>query len=102
MFWFIPVILGSVIAGGTIGCLVGIVIPWIIDEFTVENTVREKVYAEPRFDDAIIAVVNSKTTRNVKIGVYAEDDNHLGDIELESDKGVAADVKVGHVFYLTN
>lgn len=82
--------------------LVGVFIGWLIDVMTVEDTVKDKVRAESRFKDAIKAMIKSKTTRKVNVGIFGEYDNHLGDIELESDKGVAADVKVGHVFYLTN
>lgn len=90
------------LAGGVGGMLIGVFIGWLIDVMTVEDTVREKVSSESRFKDAFKAIIQSKTTRKVKVGIFEENDSHLGDIELESDKGVSSDVRVGHVFYLTN
>lgn len=96
MDWFS--ILGSLLTGGIVGLLLG----FIIDACTVEDTVRDEVRSHSRFKDAFKAMIKSKTTRSVNVGIFGNNDNHLGDIELESDKGVAADVKVGHVFYLNN
>ena len=90
------------LAGGVGGMLIGVFIGWLIDITTIEDTVREKIRNDSRFGNGVKAMIQSKTTRKVKVGIYEENDSHLGDIELESDKGVSSDVRVGHVFYLTN
>ena len=89
-------IAGSLLFGSACALLVGC----IIDALTVEKTVREKVSSEDQFKNAFKAMIKSKDTRTVHVGIYGSNNTHLGDIEIESEKGVSSDVRVGHTFYV--
>ncbi|MDE5880167.1 MAG: hypothetical protein K2H60_00420, partial [Muribaculaceae bacterium] len=61
MFWFLPVIFGSLLAGGIAGSLVALVINLFIDEDTISDEIRSR----NEFQDAFKALIKSKNTRTV-------------------------------------
>lgn len=96
MWWFIPVILGSLMAGGAAGAVLGLIISLFIDEDTIRDEIKER----EEFKNAIKALVKSKTTRTVNVHIFDCHDDTIGSLELTSEKGVSDDIHVGQVIYL--
>lgn len=55
--------------------------------------------AKRQYKEAFKAKIKSKDTKHVDVGIYSKNNNHLGDMTIESDEGVASDLKVGQVIY---
>ena len=54
--------------------------------------------AKEKFRNAVKALVKSKSTKKVNVGIFDNQENHLGDIPFEGDE-VASDIRVGDVIY---
>ncbi|MCR5076769.1 MAG: hypothetical protein K6A82_01875 [Prevotella sp.] len=93
MFWFIPIIFWSGLAGGLAGRLVGFILDCLIDEETIDKEVL-------KVDDAFKYQIHSPDTRHVDVGIYDKDTNHLETIRLESEQGISSELKENHWYYL--
>lgn len=96
MFWFIPVILGSLFAGGAAGLVTGLVISLFLDD----DTIRDEIHSIDEFKNAIKGVIKSKSTRTVKVNIFGQAETELGSVELTSEKGISDNIYVGKVIYL--
>jgi hypothetical protein len=93
MFWFLPIILGSALAGGLAGGLVGLILDCIIGE----EEVREEVIKVP---DAFKFTIMEKKNNAVKCGIYNEQDKHLETLEISSEQGVDSSLKCNTWYYV--
>lgn len=99
MFWLLPVIFGSLVAGGVAGAAVAaicIVVDWFLDE----DTISEEIRARDEFKNSIKAIIKSKSYRKVDVGIFGAQEVELGSMELTSQKGVSDKLYVGQVIYL--
>lgn len=84
------------IGAGTaaVACLVvGVAV--VITQEVIKRRAKEK-YRQAKF----AFVKQIKNARKVKIGVFDDYSNELGEMEIESDKGVSNDVRVGQKIYM--
>lgn len=98
MFWFLPIIFGSLAAGAGAGIVVGLICA-LIDEILSEDSITETVKSRNEFQNAIKAIVNDKSTRKVKVGIF-DSTERIGEMEIESTKGVSNSLYVGQVIDL--
>lgn len=94
MFWFLPIIFGGIAASFGTGVLIGMISEWLTED-TISDTIRN----ESRYQDAIKAIINDKSTRKVKVGIFDTSDQ-IGEMEIESSKGVSNSLYVGQVIDL--
>lgn len=99
MFWFIPVIFGSLLAGGAAGAVVGLICA-VIAELISEDNIKDEIKAREEFKNAFKALIESKSTRTVNVTIFNKQDNNIGSFELTSEKGVSNDLHVGQILYL--
>lgn len=97
MIWFLPIIFGGLAAGLGGAAVVGIIAA--IADWLTEDSISETILQEERFKDAFKAIINDKTTRKVKVGIF-DSSEKIGDMEIESSKGVSDSLYVGQVIYL--
>lgn len=95
MIWFLPVI-GWLAASFGTGVLIGMISEWL-NEDTISDTIRN----ENKFKNAIKAIVNDKSVRKVKVGIF-DTYEQLGEMEIESSKGVSSSIYVGQIIDLRN
>lgn len=98
MIWFLPIIFGGLAAGLGSAAVVGLICA-VISEWLDEDSISETIHNEKRFKDAIKAIVNDKSVRKVKVGIF-DSSEQIGEMEIESSKGVANSVYVGQVIDL--
>jgi len=93
MFWFIPVILWSALAGGAAGALTGLILNVIIDE----DVISDKVIT---VDKAFKYQIHSPDTKHVDVGIFDKDTIHLETIRFESNEGISSELKENHWYYI--
>ena len=98
MIWFLPIIFGGLAAGLGGGVVVGLICA-AISEWLNEDTISETIHNEDKFKDAIKAIVKDKSVRKVKVGIF-DNTEQIGEMEIESSKGVSNSVYVGQVIDL--
>lgn len=82
------------IAGGVLGAIV-ITLACIITKEIIAQMARKK------FNKAIKAEIQEAKKNAVHVGIFDEEDNTIGEMTIESEKGVDASIKQGDVIYLT-
>lgn len=95
MFWFLPVI-GWIAASFGTGLLIGAISEWLN-----EDTIADTVHKQERFKNAFKAYVKDKSTRKVKLDIW-DTSEQIGEMEIESSKGVSNTIYVGQIIELTN
>ena len=100
MFWFLPVIFGGLTAGIGGAFAVGLIC-YAISEWLNEDSITETIHREEKFQSAIKAIVKDVSTRKVNVGIW-DNTQEIGEMEIESSKGVATSVYRGQVIYLRN
>ena len=90
MFWFLPIIFG--------GLAVGLICAKI-DEFLTKDSISETIKARDEFTKGLKAMVNDISTRNVRVGIYDRTEQ-IGEMEIESSKGVSNSLYEGQVIDL--
>lgn len=96
MFWFLPIIFGSMLAGGAAGLAIGFISSLFIDE----STIIEEIHQRAELKDAFKAIIKSKTTRTVNLNIFDYSSNEIGTCEIESNKGVSDQLYVGQTIYM--
>ena len=84
-----PIIAGSVLGATviTLACKV------------TKEIIAQK--ARKKFNEAFKAEIQEAKKNAVHVGIFDEEDNAIGEITIESEKGVDASIKQGDVIYLT-
>lgn len=98
-FPLLPIIFGSILAGGAAGFATGLIIGFI-SELIDDDSIREEVRAHNEFKNAFKAFIKDKNVRKVKADIWDNNANNLGSIEIESSKGVSDSIYVGQTIYL--
>lgn len=74
----------------------------LVVSVTVEITqevIRRR--AKEKFERAKYALVKEiKNAKKVKVGVFGNNSNELGELEIESDNGISNNVRVGQKIYV--
>ena len=83
-----------IIAGSVLGAAVIIVACKITKEIIAEKACKE-------FNEAFKAEIQEAKKNAVHVGIFDEEDNTIGEMTIESEKGVDAYIKQGDVIYLT-
>lgn len=64
-----------------------------------QDVIRRR--AKEKFERAKYALVKEiKNAKKVKVGVFGNNSSKLGELEIESDKGVSNNVRVGQKIYV--
>lgn len=87
----LKIALGVVAAGAVVTAAV------VIHKKITAQRIAEET--KKKFKEAFKAKIKSKDTKCVKVGIFDKYSNLLGDLPIESDEGVASDLRVGQVIY---
>lgn len=82
------------ILGGIIGGLLGGFIGAMLDEETIRKEVRNQC------PEAFVIEIRKKKQHALNCGIFDEEADYLGDIELESDEGISDDISEGQRIYI--
>lgn len=93
--WDVVIKIGVGIAAAIIGAAAAIVVVTIIDKVTLQKTIKEK------YQNAAKAIIKSKDTKTVVVGIYDSNNNTLAEsMKIQSDNGVSNDIKEGQILYM--
>ena len=84
----------GLLAGG----LLGATIFMAVDFFLSEDKLVEEV--EEQYPDAFKLLIKEKKKNAVNVGIFDEDNEHLGDMEITSSKGVSKSLHKGQTIYV--
>lgn len=96
MFWFLPVILGSALAGIASGAVIAL----ICDVFIDEDSIKQEINGQEEFKKAFKAIIKSKSVKKVNLHIFDNQNDKLGSFDLTSEKGVSDNLQVDQVIYL--
>ena len=93
--WDTVIKIGVGIAAAIIGAAAAIVVVTIIDKVALQKAIKEK------YQNAAKALIKSKDTKTVVVGIYDNNDNTLAEaMKIKSDNGISNDIKEGDIIYL--
>lgn len=75
----------------------GAVTVWAVA--SVINYVLIKEEVKRQIPNAFKAIITSKTTKKIDIGIFSYDDEKIKDIEMTSEEGVDENLSIGQVIY---
>ena len=84
----------GLLAGG----LLGATIFMAVDFFLSEDKLVEEV--EEQYPDAFKLLIKEKKKNAVNVGIFDEDNEHLDDVEITSNKGVSKSLRKGQIIYV--
>jgi len=86
-----------------LGALAGVALAgaasYVVYKKITADAIKEKARQLGK-SEAFKAMIKSKNTRRVKVGIFDRNENEIADFSMESEGGVSENLRVGQYLYL--